>query len=82
MKQKSFFIIFKGLSMNQVTQIILEGESPALTKSILQLSGIHRQLYFFSVRVFFTGTNDSQDNRGREGTIFYFTLPLPPAHEH
>ena len=24
----------------------------------------------------------SQDSTGREGTIFYSTLPLPPAHEH
>ena len=30
----------------------------------------------------FTGTDDSQDSRGREETIFYSTLPLPPAHEH
>ena len=29
-----------------------------------------------------TDTDDSQDSRGREGTIVYFTLPLPPAHEH
>ena len=27
-------------------------------------------------------TDDSQDSRGREGTIFYSNLPLPPAHEH
>ena len=38
--------------------------------------------FFFSIRVFFTDTDDSQDSRGREGTIFYSTLPLPPAHEH
>ena len=38
-------------------------------------------IYFF-IRVFFTDTDDSQDSRGREGTIFYSTLPLPPAHEH
>ena len=37
---------------------------------------------FFSIRVFFTDTDDSQDSRGREGAIFYSTLPLPPAHEH
>ena len=37
---------------------------------------------FFSIRVFFTDTDDSQDSREREGTIFYSTLPLPPAHEH
>ena len=40
------------------------------------------EIIFFSIRVFFTDTDDSQDSRGREGTIFYFTLPLPPAHEH
>ena len=28
-------------------------------------------------------TDKSQDSRGREGTyFFYFTLPLPPAHDH
>ena len=36
----------------------------------------------FSIRVFFTDTDDSQDSRGMEQTIFYSTLPLPPAHEH
>ena len=30
MKQKAFFIIFKGLSINQIIQIFLEGESPTL----------------------------------------------------
>ena len=30
----------------------------------------------------FTDTDDSQDSRGREGTFFYSTLPLPPAHKH
>ena len=46
---------------------------------------ISRKTYertFFSIRVFFTDTDDSQDSREREGTIFYSTLPLPPAHEH
>ena len=37
---------------------------------------------FFSIRVFFTDADDSQDSRGREGTIFYSTLPLPPVHKH
>ena len=38
---------------------------------------------FFSLSGFsFTNTDDSQDSKGREGTIFYSTLPLPPAHEH
>ena len=30
----------------------------------------------------FTDTDDSQDSTGREGTIFYSTLPLPRDHEH
>ena len=30
MKYKTFFITFKGLSMEQLTQLFLEGESPAL----------------------------------------------------
>ena len=38
--------------------------------------------FFFTIRIFFTDTDDSQDSRGREGTIFYSSLPLPPAHEH
>ena len=36
----------------------------------------------FSIMVFFTDTDDSQDSRGMEQTIFYSTLPLPPAHLH
>ena len=30
----------------------------------------------------FTDTDDLQNSRGREDTIFYSTLSLPPAHEH
>ena len=37
---------------------------------------------FFFHQIFFTDTNDSKDSRGREGTTFYSTLPLPSAHEH
>ena len=33
--------------------------------------------FFFSIRVFFTNTDDSQDSKRRKGTIFYSTLPLP-----
>ena len=39
-------------------------------------------LIFFFIRVSFTDTDDSQDSRGREGTIFYSTLPFPPTHKH
>ena len=35
---------------------------------------------FFLSGFSFTDTDNSQDSRGRERTIFYSTLPLPPAH--
>ena len=35
MKLKSFFIISKGLSLKQIKQIFLEGESPTLKFEIL-----------------------------------------------
>ena len=38
---------------------------------------------FFLSGFSFTDTDDSKDSRGREETIFYSTLPLPPsAHKH
>ena len=43
---------------------------------------IYIYIYIFSSGFSFTDTDISQDSRGREGTIFYSTLPLPPAHEH
>ena len=30
----------------------------------------------------FIDNDGSQDSKGREGTIFYSNLPLPPAHKH
>ena len=38
--------------------------------------------FFFLSGFSFTNTDDSQDSRGREGTVFYSILPLLPAHEH
>ena len=43
---------------------------------------VEHYFYFFLSGFSFTDTDDSQDSRGREGTIFYSTLPLPPVHEH
>ena len=37
MKQKAFFIIFKGLSMEQTMQIFWEGESSTLTLLMVML---------------------------------------------
>ena len=58
-------------------------------KAILKKSQISKEstcfgffLFFFLSGFSFTDTDNSQDSRGREGTIFYSTLPLPPAHEH
>ena len=43
----------------------------------------HYLIHFFFLSVFsFIETDDSLDSRGREGTIFSSTLPLPLAHEH
>ena len=44
---KAFFIIFKGLSMKQITQILLEGESPTLRMFALLVKQILKQ--FFSL---------------------------------
>ena len=38
--------------------------------------------FFFLSGFSFTDTDHSQGSRGKEGTIFYSTLPFPPAHEH
>ena len=37
---------------------------------------------FFLSGFSFTDSDDLQYSKVREGTIFYSTLPLPPAHEH
>ena len=39
-------------------------------------------IFFFLSAFSFTDTDDSRDSRGREGTVFYSTLPLLHAHEH
>ena len=37
MKQKAFFIIFKGLSLKEIKQIILEGKTPTLERKLERL---------------------------------------------
>ena len=37
---------------------------------------------FFSIKIFFYGHWQLTGQQGKEGPIFYSTLPLPPAHEH
>ena len=43
---------------------------------------IEKGFVFFLSGFSFTDTDDLQDSRGREESIFYSTLPLAPAHEH
>ena len=46
--------------------------------------GYSRHFFFFFILsgFSFTDTDNSKDNRGREGIFIYSALPLPPAHEH
>ena len=39
-------------------------------------------LFIFLSGFSFTDNDNLQDSGGREGTIFYSTLPLPPTHKH
>ena len=55
---------------------------PAIMSPAPSPISIRFSMFFFSIRVSFTQTDDSQDSRAREGTIFYSTLPFPPAYEH
>ena len=67
----SFYITWQETPLDAFKRLVACGYKKRHTKKIL-----------FSITVFFTDTDDSQDSMGREGTIFYSTLPLPPAHEH
>ena len=51
-------------------------------QEVIQKPHLMATCFFFLSGFSFTDTDNSQDSREREGTIFYFTLPLPPAHEH
>ena len=53
----------------------------SILSKIILLDKMKNLVYFLS-GFSFTDTDDSQDSKGREGTIFYSTLTLPPAHKH
>ena len=53
-----------------------------IKQDIFQGDSLSPFFFFFLSGFSFTDTGDAQDSRGREGTIFYSTLPLPPTHEH
>ena len=69
----------KSCDSFSVENVLVDGFSlPYSFDGELRDSGI----FFFLSEFSFTDTDDSHDSRGREGTIFYSTLPLPPTHEH
>ena len=43
---------------------------------------IYLFIYLFYQGFLSPDTNNSKDSRGREGNIFYSTLPFPPTHGH
>ena len=69
------------LTMNKLR--LLDLRRMLLRETFCQFScAWNLNLFFFYQNFSFTNTDDSQDSREREGTIFYFTLPIPPAYEH
>ena len=71
---KRIQIIRKGFSANFEQPFVsnmLEVLEETKNLSFFFLSGFSSQTQYYS-----------QDSRGRQRTIFYSTLPLPPAHEH
>ena len=43
--EKAFFIIFKGLSMKQITQLFLEGKSPTLDCFNWEIIGFYQSSF-------------------------------------
>ena len=57
----------------------IKGEIPNIAglATTVALSAI-----YFLCGFSFTDTDNSQDNRGSEGTMIYSSLPLPSTHKH
>ena len=53
-----------------------------LSRKVTSFIAFSQNCTFFLSGFSFTDIDYSQDSRGSEGTIVYFTLPLLPAHEH
>ena len=77
------------LPMLLATRDFITGHSfPILPEKVLEILNTYKYLmiivlhFFFLLGFSFTDTEDSQDSRIREGTVFYSTLPLPSAQEH
>ena len=86
-KRRRFFLLFwdKPYQETNFKSNLNSAPSCKLGKNTVRFAHVllfHFISLFFLSGFSFTDTDDSQDSRGREGTIFYSTLPLPPAHEH
>ena len=81
----SKLLLYKRLLSTLLSQIVI-----IMIFSWVKTNPYHRHLHqkkvlslrFFSIRVSFTDTDNLQGSGRKEGTIFYSTLPLPPALEH
>ena len=75
--------VFKIFKNNCPQMFLKEFNNIVKEKEVTRHITAEPEWWFFFLSGFsFTDTDDLQDSRGREGTIFYSTLPLPPAHEH
>ena len=66
--------IYYGIGIN------LENHCKGISTVIL--STRVNEIFIFLSGFSFKDPDDSQDSRGKEGTILYSSLPLPPAQEH
>ena len=73
--------MFKNKFLGCFDFVFFKKEKERFSKIYMTITFIFQSIFIlwgFS----FTDTDNSQDSSGREGIIFYSTLPLPPAHEH
>ena len=77
MPSKKIYFYCQSLSIRRIIFLLK-------FKSMIRiLQYFFQRFHFFLLSGFsLTDTVDSQDSKGREGTVFYSPLPLPPAHEH
>ena len=54
MKYKAFLIIFKGPSVNQITQFFLEGESPTLNSGRILHIALLGPVYIHNIYAYIT----------------------------
>ena len=86
-KRRRFFLLFwdKPYQETNFKSNLNSAPSCKLGKNTVRFAHVllfHFISLFFLSGFSFTDTDDSQDSRGREGTIFCSTVPLPTAHEH